>query len=137
RNQADQQRDQNRDGDGRSLPGNFDAVEGERQQRHGGEQEDDGEPGEEDVERDLVGGFLPLGAFDHGDHAVEEGLARVDADADDEPVGEDFGAAGDAGSVAAALADDGRGFAGDGGFIDAGDAFDGFAVDGNVIAGLD
>ena len=33
--------------------------------------------GEQDVERDLVRRLLPLGAFDHGDHAVEERLAGI------------------------------------------------------------
>ena len=47
-----------------------------------GEQEDDGEPGEQDVEGDLVRGLLALGAFDESDHAVEEGFAGVGGDAD-------------------------------------------------------
>ncbi len=37
--------------------------------------------GEQDVERDLVGRLLPLGALDQRDHAVEEGLARAGGDA--------------------------------------------------------
>ena len=41
--------------------------------------EDDGHAGEQDVERDLVRRLLPLGAFDQGDHAVEEGRARLAA----------------------------------------------------------
>ena len=43
-------------------------------------------------------------------------------------------AAGDGAAVAAALADDRRGFAGDRRFIDARDAFDDFAVGGNDVA---
>ena len=52
-------------------------VDGERLQRDDREQEDDREPGEQDVERDLVRGLLPLGALDEGDHPVEERLARL------------------------------------------------------------
>ena len=36
-----------------------------------------------------LGVFWRLAPFDHGDHAVEEGLAGVGGDADDQPVGED------------------------------------------------
>ncbi len=61
---------------GRALAGLVHAVDRERQQRDGREQEDDRERGEQDVERDLVRRLLPLGALDHRDHAVEEGLAR-------------------------------------------------------------
>ena len=32
---------------------------------------------QQDGQRDLVGRLLALGALDHRDHAVEEGLARV------------------------------------------------------------
>ena len=129
--EADQQRDQDEDGLRRA------GVDGEGLQRDDGEQEDDGEAGEQDVERDLVGGLLALGAFDQRDHAVEEGFAGVGGDADGDPVGEDAGAAGDGGAVAAGFADDGRGFAGDGGLVDGGDAFDDLAVAGDHLAGDD
>ena len=52
-------------------------VDRERLQRDHGEQEDDRQPGEQDVERDLVRRLLPLGALDQRDHPVEERLARV------------------------------------------------------------
>ena len=39
-------------------------------------QEDDGQRGQQDVQRDLVRRLLPLGALDQGDHPVEERLAR-------------------------------------------------------------
>jgi Potassium-transporting ATPase A subunit len=50
---------------------------------------------------------------------------------------ENPGAAGNGRTIAAALADDGGGFAGDRRFVDRGDAFDHVAVAGNKIAGLD
>ncbi len=46
-------------------------------------------------------------------------------------------AAGDGGAVAARLADHRRGFARDRAFIDAGDAFDDFAIGGDEITRLD
>ena len=52
-------------------------------------------------------------------------------------VGQDGGAAGDGGAVAAGLADDRRGFAGDGRFVDRGEALDDVAVAGDDVAGLD
>ena len=41
------------------------------------EQEDDRQPDEQDVQRDLVRRLLARGAFDERDHAVEERLARI------------------------------------------------------------
>ena len=52
-------------------------VDRERLQRDDREQEDDRQPGEQDVQRDLVRRLLPLGALDQRDHAVEERLARL------------------------------------------------------------
>ena len=130
-NQADQQRDQHEDGLRRL------GVHGEGLQRDHGEQEDDGEAGEQDAERDFVGRLLARGAFDQRDHAIEEGFAGVGGDAHLDPVGEDLGAAGDGGAIAAGFADDGGGFAGDGGLVDRGDAFDDFAVAGDEVAGCD
>ena len=57
-------------------------VDGERLQGADREQEDDRQAGQQDRERDLVRRLLALGALDQGDHAVEEGLARVGGDAD-------------------------------------------------------
>ena len=76
RDQADQQRDQHGDADRRARAGHVDAEQRERQQRHGDAEEDDGQRRQQDGQRDLVGRLLPLGALDHGDHAVDEGLAR-------------------------------------------------------------
>ena len=52
----------------------------ERPEGHRRHQEDDGQAGQQDRERDLVGRALALGALDEGDHPVEEGLARVGRD---------------------------------------------------------
>ena len=65
---------------------------------------------------------------------VSPGLAVI---AHDQPVGQHARAAGDAAAVAAAFADHRGAFAGDGAFVDRGDAFDDFAVGRNVVAGLD
>ena len=129
RDQAHEQRDQH----DRSLLGA--GVDRERLQRHGREQEDDREPGEQDVERDLVRGLLALGALDEGDHAVEERLAGPGGDAHDDLVGQHPGAAGDRRAVAAGLADHRRRLAGDGRLVDAGDALDDLAVAGDHLAG--
>ena len=58
-------------------------------------------------------------------------------DPNDEPIGEDLGASRDGAAIAAALPNDRRAFAGDGAFIDRGDAFDDFSVGRNEIAGFD
>ena len=110
-------------------------VDGERLQRHDGEQEDDREPGEQDVEGDLVRRLLAVGALDEGDHAVEERLARLGGDAHDDLVGQHPGAAGDGRAVAAGLADHRRRLAGDRRLVDGGDALDDVAVAGDHLAG--
>ncbi len=63
-------------------------VDGERLQRDDGEQEDDRQPGEQDRQRDLVRGLLPVGALDERDHPVEERLARLGRDLHDDLVAE-------------------------------------------------
>ena len=83
------------------------------------------------------GVFWRCGALDQRDHAVEEGRARRRGDAHLDPVGDHLRAAGHGRAVAAALADHRRGFAGDRGFVDRGDAFDHLAVARDEIAGLD
>jgi hypothetical protein len=71
-----------------------------RQQGRGDAEEDDGQCRQQDRQRDLVRRLLPLRRFDHGDHPVDEGLAGIDGDAHDQPVGEHARAAGDRREVA-------------------------------------
>ena len=59
---------------------------GEGPQRDDDREEDQGEAGEQDVERDLVRRLAPLGALDQGDHPVEEALPGLLGDLDDDPV---------------------------------------------------
>ncbi|MGY4415490.1 hypothetical protein ACVWW4_007226 [Bradyrhizobium sp. LB7.1] len=103
----------------------------------GGEHEDDGEAGQQDVERDLVWRLLPLGALDQLDHAVDEGRTLSCRDPHADPVGQHLRAASHRRPVAAGFTDDRRGFAGDRGLVDGGDALDHLAIGGNGIAGLD
>ncbi len=91
--------------------------------------------GEQNVERDLVGRLLALGAFDQRDHAIEEGFAGVRRDLDLDLVGEHARAAGNGGAIATGFADDRRGFAGDGRLVDRRDALDDVAVGRNEFAG--
>ena len=80
--------------------------------------EDEGESGQQDRQRDLVGSLLPFGALDQSDHPIQEGLARLGGDADDDAIGQDAGTAGDRGAVATGLADHRRRFSGDRRFVD-------------------
>ena len=137
RDQADEQRDEHGDADRRARLRHVDAELREGQQGGGDDQENEGQRDEQDGQRDFVRRFLALGVLDHGDHAVDESLARIDGDAHHDPVGEDARAAGDGREVAARLADHRRRFAGDGAFVDRGDAFDDFAVGRDEVAGLD
>jgi hypothetical protein len=63
-------------------------VHGKGLQRDHGQQKDDGEAGEQNAQRDLVGSLLAGGAFDQRDHAVQEGLAGVGGDSNLDPVRE-------------------------------------------------
>ena len=92
-------------------------------------------PGEQDRQRDLVRGLLPVGALDERDHPVEERLARLGGDPHDDLVAQHPGAAGDGRAVAARLADDRRRLAGDRRLVDRGDALDDVAVAGDHLAG--
>ncbi len=131
RNQANQQRDQHENRLRRA------GIDRHGLKRDDGQQENDREPCEQNVERDFVGSFLALGAFDELDHAIEEGLAGIRRDHDDDFVGKHARAAGDGRTVAAGFANHWRGFTGDGRFVDRGDAFDDFAVSGDEFAGDD
>ena len=122
---------------GAPLAGGAHAEEREREQRDGGEQKDDRERGEEDVEGDLVRRLLAFGAFDHRDHAIEERLARIGRDLDDEPVGEDARAGDDGAAIASALADDRRALSGDRALVHRRDALDDLAIGRHEVAGLD
>ena len=131
RDQRHEQRDQH---DHRDRAAGIGREARDRRRR---EHEDDGQPDEQDVERDLVRRLLPLGALDQPDHAVEEGRAWRRGDAHPDPVGQHLRAAGHRRAVAAGFADDRRGFAGDRGLVDRGDALDHLAVGGDDVAGLD
>ena len=131
RDQRDKQRDQHDNGD-RAARIRDVARDGCR-----GEDEDDGQTHEQDVESDLVGRLLALGALDQPDHTIEEGGAGRGGDADADPIGQHLGSAGHRRAVAARLADDRGRFAGDGCLVDRGDALDHLAVGGDVVAGLD
>ena len=109
-------------------------VDAERLQRHAHQQEDERQRREQNGQRDFVRRLLPRRAFDQRNHAVEEAVTLFHRDADDDAVAEHARAAGDGAAVAAALANDRRGFAGDRGFIHAGDAFDDIAVGRNDVA---
>ena len=112
-------------------------IRGKSRDGDGGEDEDDGHAHQQDVERDLVGGLLPDRAFDKGDHAIEEGRALRRRDLDPEPIRGDARAARDRRTVASRFTDNGRGFSGDGGFVNRGHALDYLAVARDVIAGFD
>ena len=131
RDQTHQQRDQH---------GNANRITAPRREGPdggGGQQEHQRQGDQQDRQRDFVWGLTALRAFNHSDHPVEEGFARVDAAADHQPVREDPGAAGDRGEIAAGLADHRRGFPGDGAFIYRSAAFDHFAVAGDNVASFD
>ena len=110
----------------------------ERAQRHDDDEEDQRQARRAGCPSAISFGRLaPRGALDERDHAVEEALAGLLGDLDDDAVGEHARAAGDGAAVAAGLADDRRRLAGDRRLVDRGDALDDRAVAGDDLARLD
>ena len=103
RNEADEQRDQH--GRRQVRPRIF----GDRPQGDADDQEDDGQPDEQDRQRQFVRRLLPLGALDERDHPVDEGRARRGGDPHLDEVGQHGRSAGHGRAVAASLANDRRG----------------------------
>ena len=87
--------------------------------------------------RNFVGRALPNRAFNQSDHAIEKRFAGAGRNLDDNAIRKHARAAGDAGTIAAGLANDRRRFAGDRRFVDRGHAFDNLAVAGNDMSGFD
>ena len=131
RDQRHEERDEHRHGD---VGARVDRV---RVERDGCGEEGDGEAGEQDVQRDLVGRLAALGPLDESDHSVQEGVPGLLRHLDHEAIGEQARASSDARAVAAGLADDGRGLTGDRRLVDGADAFDDLAVGRNHLAGHD
>ena len=110
---------------------------GERAQGHHRGEEHDREPGEQDVERDLVRRLAALGALDERDHALQEALARLLRDLDHDAVRQHARAASHRRAVASGFPDDGCRLARDGGLVDGRDALDHRAVTGDHLARRD
>ncbi len=129
-NEADQQRHQYKYGLRRL------GIDSDGLQRGHGQKKDNGEPGEQNAQRNFIGRLLPLGAFDQGNHAIKKCLAGIGSDLDHDPVGEHFRSPGDRGAIATGFTDHRRGLSGDGRLIDRGDAIDHFAIAGDIEARL-
>src|SRR5262249_5200533 len=81
-------------------------VESEWLQRDDGKEKDDGEAGQQDVQRNLVWSLLTLAPLYESNHAIEKGLARVGSYADSDLITQHPRAAGYRGSVTASFAND-------------------------------
>lgn len=82
-----------------------------------------------------LGGLLAGGALDHGDHLIQEALARLAGNFHHNPIGKHGSAASDGRTVAASLANHGCRLAGDGRLINRGGTLDDIAVSRNLLAG--
>ncbi len=101
------------------------------------EQEDQRECRQNQRQGDLVRRALAVGSLDETNHPIQEGVALVRGDLDDDTIRKNMSAAGDAGAIAAGLANHGRRFPGNGRLIYRGYAFNDLAVAGNGLAGDD
>ena len=98
--------------------------------------EQDRQADQDYIERDFIRGFLASGAFNHGDHPVQEGVARLGGNPYYDAITDDPGSPGDGTAVSTAFPDNRRRFAGDGGFIHRCDALNNLPVGGNNVPGL-
>ena len=137
RNQTYQQGHERRNGDGCSELCGLHTVEGEGEEGHDDDQEYQGERHQQDGQRDLVRCLLAFRSLDHGDHAIEEGVAGIDGDPHDDPIRQDPCAAGDRGKIASRFTDDGGRLSRDGALVDRRHPFGHFAVHGNDFSRLD
>jgi hypothetical protein len=92
-------------------------VESEWLQGNDGEEKNDGEAGQQDIQRDLIRSFLTLRTLYESNHAIEEGLARIGCDANRDLVAQHPCASGHRRAVTARFANDRSGLASDSGFI--------------------
>ena len=106
-------------------------ITGKTPDRHADEEEDQRQTREQDRQRNLVRGLLPLSAFDQRDHPVDEARPRRNGDLHADFVGENLRAARHRRAVAAGFADDRGGFAGNRAFVDGGHPFDDLAIAGD------
>jgi hypothetical protein len=128
--QANQQRDEGREGEGNVR------VQAERLEGHDDEQENHRQCGEQEGERDFVRRLLPGRALDHRNHAINERTARFRSHPNDDPVAQNPRATRDRTTVPAAFAHHRGGFAGDRRLVHRGDAFDHIAICGDEVTGF-
>ncbi|MNH17901.1 hypothetical protein D3C79_775880 [compost metagenome] len=108
---------------------------GERLQGDHNHQEDHAQADQQNIQRDLIGRLLTLGAFDQGDHTVQGRLAGIAGDTDQQPVRNQPRVAGNGGPITTGFTNHRRGFTGDCRFVHGGNTFDHFAVTGNHFTG--
>ncbi len=101
RNEGNEQRHQHDDRDRTA------GIFRETRDRRRGEDEDDGQPDQQDIQRDLVRRLLALCALDQGDHPIQESRALGRGDADLDLVRQHPGAPRHCGAVSATLPNDG------------------------------
>ena len=106
-------------------------------QRNDGEEKDDGEAGQQDIQRDLIRSFLTLRPLYESNHAIEKGLAWIGCDANRDLVAQHPRTSGHRGAVTACFANDRSGLARDSGFIDGCHTVDYLAVTRNHLPGGD
>ena len=112
-------------------------VNRKRCERRDRDDEDDGQACQQDRERDLVRRLLPLRTFDERDHPVEERLAGIRGDANQDAIRKHTGSTGDGAAIAARRADDRGGLPRNRRFVDACGTFDHVTVARNQLAGVD
>ena len=109
----------------------------ERLQGHDHDQKDQGQADQQNIQGNLVRGFLPLCPFDQCDHTVQSGLAGVGADLHQQPVTDQPRIAGHRRAITARLTDHRRRFASNRRFVDRGNPFNHLAVAGNHLPRFD
>ena len=90
---------------GSPVSGSLDAVDRQRTDVGAYQQEDQGQRYQQHFKGDFIRGLAPLGPLDQGNHPVQEGLAWIGGDPDDDRICDDRGAAGDRTAISTRLTD--------------------------------
>ena len=87
------------------LPVALHRIKRERMQRRDGQQKNQRQSGDQDIQSNLVGRLLALGALDQRDHLVEKRFAWIGRDLDLDLIGQNSRSAGNRATVATGFAD--------------------------------
>src|SRR6185437_13235216 len=102
-----------------------------------GKQKYNRQPGEQNIQCNLIRGLMPFSAFNQRDHAINKSFSRIGRDSYFDFIRENTCTAGDSGSVSTAFTNHWSRLPCDGRFVDRSDSLDYFPVTWNHLSSRD